>query len=70
MNLFKDKLPILCLVVVLWLTGQRDLFKFGAEFATLMSVGYLGILIWILGFKPKWWQQLLSSDGSYSASQQ
>ena len=59
MNLVKDKLPILCLLLVLWLTGQRDLFKFGAEFATLMSLGYLGILSWILGFNPRWWQQLL-----------
>ena len=59
MSLVKYKLPTLCLVLVLWLTGQRDLFKFGAEFATLMSVGYLGILIWILEFKPRWWQQLL-----------
>ena len=40
MSLVKDKLPTLCLVLVLWLTGQRDLFKFALNSATLMSVGY------------------------------
>ena len=46
------------LIALLWLTGQRDLFKFGGDFAPILSLFYGILLVWLLACQPRFWDKL------------